>query len=240
MKHTKSRLSRIERKDLKMKIREVDRTQERRILTWRIVSKEFIEKTPFLKDYHFDGSGAKIACQWCRDFYDRYHDAPGSHIMDIFVAQQFTLDEDSKGYIERLLTGLSGEWEKRREFNLDAAVDKALEFVNGKEAKLLQERIREAVEAGRVDEVQKLASGYKPIANESKTCRVYQPFASPENARNAFDRDTQEILIHLPGPLGRLLNSQFYRGSFVAFLAAEKAGKSFLLQYLGMRVILIA
>ena len=181
-----------------MKLREVDRTQERRILTWRIVSKEFIEKTPFLRDYHFDGFGAKILYQWSRDFYDRYLDAPSSHIMDIFIAQQFTLDDDSKGYIEKLLTSLSGEWEKRREFNLDAAVDKAIEFVNRKEAELLRERIQQAVEAGTVDEVPKLVSSFKPITNESKTCRVYQPFSSPENARNAFNRETLEILIHRP------------------------------------------
>src|SRR5208283_3609237 len=163
-----------------MKLRQVDGTQERRILTWLIVSKEFTEKNPFLKDYHFDGFGSRIIYQWCRDFYDRYHDAPGAHIMDIFIAQQLTLDDDSKDYIEKLLTSLSGEWEKRKAFNLDAAVDVTLEFVNRKESELLQEHIQQAVEAGRVDEVHRLASSFKPIANESKACRVYQPFSSPE------------------------------------------------------------
>ncbi len=202
-----------------MKLRQVDGTQGRRILTWQIVSKEFIEKTPFLKDYHLDGFGSKILYQWCRDFYEKYHDAPGSHIMDIFISQQLTLDDDSKDYIEKLLTSLSGEWEKRREFNLDAAVDTTIQFVNRKEAELLQDPIKQAIENGRVDEVQRLTAEFKPVSKDQTAEIGEDPFNDPQGWEEAFASDQQQVLFELPGVWGEFMGEQLYRESLIlAFL----------------------
>src|SRR5271157_1176524 len=102
----------IEKGRLKMKLREIDRTEERSILTAYIVSTDFIQQVEqWMQDSFIDGHGARTIRRWCVEYYKRYSKAPFKYIENIFLTARAEneLDDDEADYIERFLTSLSGE-----------------------------------------------------------------------------------------------------------------------------------
>lgn len=222
---------------MKMKLRQFDGTQERKLLTYLIVSKEFVEATPFLKAHHFANSFGQKLYQWCHDFYEQYNDAPSSHIMDMY-AQAYpddAPDDPEQDYIKRLLTSLSGEWEKRREFNLQFAVEQALDFVNRKELEILEENLKLAREVNNRQEALQLIANFKPVTIEQHESN--DPFSDEAGWSEAFEEMEQEVLFTLPGAIGELLNEQLYREGFLSFQAPDKAGKTWWIIFLLLRAL---
>ena len=228
-----------EKGKFKMKLRQFDGTQECKILTYLIVSKEFLEATPFIKGHHFANSYGQKLYRWCRDFFRQYNDAPSSHILDIYVDNYPDDDPDDpeQDYIKKQLTKLSGEWEKRKEFNLQFAVENALDFANKKELELLEENLKLAREANNREEALRLINNFKPITIEGGDKTGEDPFNDLVGWEEAFNNDNQEVLFELPGVFGEFLGEQLYRESLIGILAKEKAGKSYLLSDIGYQAL---
>jgi hypothetical protein len=220
-----------------MRLREVDRTIEKRILTGLIVSKEYIQQVEsWLKSDFFDSAGARKILTWCTEYYQNYQDAPSQHLMDLYLSQvkENALDEEETEYIERLLTGLSGEWEQKSRLNLNYLIDQTESFCRTKHLELVKQTLDGYLTQGRLEEAEDLVREFKPVSKTAST--GFEPLLDEDGMKHAFESQL-ELIFKLPGAWGKMMNSQFYRGSFIGFLAPEKRGKSFLLQEIIMRAL---
>ncbi len=221
-----------------MNLRHADGTLERIILTSLIVSKEYLEKTkPYLKEHLLESNSSKTIYRWCHNYYEIHGDAPGQHIMDIYIDNEPHLDDDDKEAISMLLTKLSGEWEKRREeINLSYVIKRTVEWCKIRHAEQVSERLAEFIKQKNVEGIEQATRELQlEILEEEK--EETNPFLDIKRWKEAFSNDQQEILFTLPGVLGDFMGEQLYRESFLAILAPEKSSKSFMLQEFGMQAL---
>ena len=220
-----------------MKLKEVDRSQERSLLTGYIVSAELIRQVDqWLDDRYLEASGARTILKWCRNYHNQYSKAPGRDIENIFLTalKDNELDEDEQEYIARLLTSLSGEYDQRTgQFNTEYHIDQAEKFCRRKHLQMVRDEIDGYLAQGRIEDAEAVVRQFIPVA---KSTQVWsQPFENHDRIRRAFSTVEESTVFTLPGDLGIFMNAQLYRGAFIGFLAPEKRGKSFILQELGMR-----
>jgi hypothetical protein len=169
------------------------------------------------------------------EYFDKYQKAPGREIEPIFYQKAKNgLSNDLKEEIEEdILPALSEEYENEG-VNVDYLVDETIKYFTEKHLIRHGEEISALAKDGQLIEAQKLAGDFKPIAKDSGN---WIDFSNPEiktKIKKAFTRIV-EPLIKFPGAMGEFLNNQLRRGAFVAFMAIEKAGKTFLLLEFAMR-----
>jgi hypothetical protein len=221
-----------------MKLKEADFTVDRIILTHLIISKEYLEITkPFLKEHYFEVKAIRTIYRWCHDYYNEHSDSPGRHIMDVYIQNEPNLDDDEKVYLTGVLTKLSGEWEKRKEaMNLSYVIKRTIEWCKIRHAAQINERLSVSIKQQNVEGIEAAARELQlEILEEEK--EETNPFLDTKRWKEAFSNQQQEILFTLPSVWGEFMSEQLYRESFVAFLAPEKTGKSFMLQELGMQAL---
>ncbi|OGL47399.1 MAG: hypothetical protein A2W05_01060 [Candidatus Schekmanbacteria bacterium RBG_16_38_10] len=133
----------------------VDASQEKMILTYMIVSDPFLTNIiPIYKKEYWNGSSAEIVAKWCIDYYKQYEKAPGKHIQDIFEREvrEGKLDEPTEKYIERILSGLSDQYENTaEELNVDYLLDEAKKLFKEKELQSLISNISKGLDIKNID-----------------------------------------------------------------------------------------
>lgn len=174
----------------------------------------------------FGSDYANLVGNWCTSFYTRYGKAPGKAIEGAFArwAARATQDKDTTTLVERLLTGLSGEYETvAKEQNPEYLIDLAQEHFDNVRARRLATKIEGHLDNGEIEEVKKAIAGWGQVElGGGAGIDVLKDTAAMEQAF----ADKQEPLITWPGALGEFFADAFERDSFIAFQAPEKVGKS--------------
>ena len=210
--------------------------EERKIIISLIVSTEFCQRlagkwTPTL----FQSSTAKRLAAWVDEYFKKYSKAPGKDIEPIFFSKvKNGLSKELAEEIEEdILPGLSDQYEQEG-VNIDYMVDLAIKYFNECHLQRFADEIKGLVETGQLIEAQNLASSFSPISTESNNWLELSDPSIITTIEQAFTKTT-ESLITYPRALGEFWNDQLTRGSFVAFLAPEKRGKSFWMLDMAMR-----
>jgi len=208
---------------------------ERRIITGMIVSDEYMHKVARIYEQTFLKSvSARTLAQWALTYYRQYNRTAGQDIQGIYTSHlRNGLDKETAEDIELILTGLSRDYD-RKTFNVDYLLDETLKYFTSRRLKEHIETIQGELDAGSLVEAEKIAIGYSRIAQSSNN--VIDPFA-PESVESAFKKRA-EPLFTFGKALGRMMNSQFVRGGFIAFMGPEKRGKSQTLMDIGMRAVM--
>lgn len=210
---------------------------ERHIIIGLVVSTPFLQRIrPVWQSSLLKSSAAKRIAKWCIDYYDRYNQAPNQHVETIFlqkVKEEKLPPEIAEEIEQDIFPSLSDEYE-RAQFNVEYVLEQALAYFSQRRLELLSAQIQDLVDAGNVKEAEELAAKYQPpvhettddvdLSDESILAHIDQAFA-----------DTTDPVVTFPGALGDMLNPHLVRGGFVAFMAAEKVGKSFTLLELANR-----
>ena len=211
---------------------------ERRIVTGLIVSDAYIAKVSEIWDpAYIVSESALIISKWCLWYFSKYGKAPGREIESIYMHEESKLSKDLSEEIKNdILPSLSDEYVRGAKFNVQYLIDHTLDYFKIRRLDLHTEEVQFLTDQGRVDEAEALAREYR---NSPTGERYYIDLGSDESLermRRAFSKDLQSVATY-PGALGSMLNPQFVRGGFVAFLAPEKRGKSFILLDIGMRAL---
>lgn len=170
-----------------MNLRESDRTIERIILTGYIISTDYIrEVNGWVNESYFESSAATIVYKWCKHYYSEYEAAPKKYILDLYLEHKSEVDGNDSEFIERLLTSLSGEFERRAsDFNTQYHVDRTREFCRTKYLELVEKQIKDLREQGRLDEAEACVKDFLP-ANTARD-NGCNPFNDPDGWNNAFN-----------------------------------------------------
>lgn len=217
-----------------------DQKIERKIIIGMIVSKEFLQNIrPYFSTKYLQSATAKRIARWCMEYYDKQNDAPGRNIETIFYVKvkEDKLPEEIAEEIEMdILPDLSEEFEQQESFNVGYHFEQAREYFQEKHLELFTEQINALIQSGDVEGAKKLANEYKPIAENLGTHIDLNDPRVLDIVDQIFNHDSKPI-IKLPRAFGELMNDQLVRGGFVAFMASEKRGKSYMLLELANRAV---
>ena len=211
----------------------VDATSERNIVIGMVTSDQFMrEIAPLYRPELMEVPFARTVAEWCMGHFRRYGKAPQATIQDIFDAAngKRQLDEAEAKLISAFLLSLSEEHEQSKRFNAPYALDQAELYFRARAAQLLAKEINSSLSMGSVEETEALIAAYRrPARGVSKGVDILR---DTDAMREAFSET--EHLIELPGALGRRVGP-LGRGDFLAVLAPGKRGKSWMLEFIGLR-----
>lgn len=208
---------------------------ERRIVTGLIVSTEYIRETlPAWNIQYLLSSAAREIAGWCVDHYRQYHRAPGRDIEGIFAGKLNNgMPKSRADDIEEILSGLSRDYE-HDSFNLPYLLDETQKFFKQRNVELFCDKIQNTLNTEGSTAAEYVASNYrKPIQSEQN---VIDPFASRRKIHQAF-AESEQPLIRFGKALGEFWDEQFTRDSFIALMAPEKRGKTYMLMEVAMRAM---
>lgn len=221
-----------------MKMRRVDNSVEKAITTGMVVSTQYLKDVraiyaPDLLAIPY----ARIVAQWCLDYYERYAEAPGRYIGDIFESHRRNgLAADQAELIEDFLAGLSDEYEHAEagKFNAAYLLDQTELRFEARNQELLIQDIKALHAKGDFRAAEELLTGYKRISRP--TSDGCEPLSDMAVIQRAFDEDDSRILFRLPGALGELVGP-VEREDFIGILGPEKRGKSWRLLDIAIRAL---
>lgn len=205
---------------------------ERHILIGLITSDDYLDQIRESWNPRFlESLTARKVASWCVAYYDEYGRAPGQDIEGIYFDKLRSGDipkDQAEELEEDILPDLSEEYERSDKFNVDYLIDQTDKYFTSRSLEIHEEQVRAAREEGRIQEAEELALSYQPLQkNIDEDLQLSNP-KSLTRVEKAFGEKMNPILTY-PGSLGDYLNSQLTRDSFIAFLAPEKRGKSFIL-----------
>lgn len=207
-----------------------DKYIERHIVIGLITSTEYLNQIRDVWDERLlQSDTARRISSWCVDYYDKYSKAPNQNIEGIYFQKlkEGMPDDVAEEIEEDILPDLSEEYE-REKFNVEYLLDRTRQYFTERNLKLHSDEIQSLLDQGSITEAEKEAYDYRPLKKDIDNNINLSDPGSLERVAAAFAEPMQPILEY-PGPLGSFINRQLTRDSFVAFLAPEKRGKSYML-----------
>lgn len=217
---------------------------ERQIVVGLIVSTEYFSKIrQFLQLKYLKSSTARVLGRWCIEFYDEFNKAPGTIIESVYYEHLETdnLDEAfAEEFEEDILPELSDLFEKgEQKIDIKYLFEKTISYFKSRAVELHEANLQELRKKGDIEGLEKEIKSFS-LTSFYQDSDIQELDLSSEIAlerlETAFEKNN-EILLNYPGVLGKMLNQQLVRGGFVAFMAPEKRGKTFLLLDMAMRAV---
>ena len=211
---------------------------ERLLVIGAITSDDFLDKiAPLYKEELIESVSARYLCNWCIQYYGRFNKAPYADIENIYFEKlQNGLDTDIAEGIEAILADLSEDFSSK-EYNVQYLIESAENRLKLRQIDLLRQQLEVHLEKNDYASAFSLVQEFHlPASNEDAADLLFSETTSLDAVERAF-ATTSECLVQYPKQLGAFWNSQFIRGGFVAFLAPEKRGKSFLLMDIARRAV---
>lgn len=177
---------------------------------------------------------AQMIASWCLSHYKKYGHAPNKEIGSIFERQvkRNLLKDEQKDDIAKILASLSDEYENK-DINVQYIIESARQSHATHQLENLSENITVLLEKGQIDKAVEKVHEFD-VADMEMIEQLDFSQGAEEAVEKAFAEKAQG-LIKYPHALGQFWNAQLVRGGFVALLAPEKRGKSFLLLDMAMR-----
>jgi DNA-directed RNA polymerase subunit F len=199
---------------------------ERRIVTGLIVSTDYILRIRKVwNDRLLESQMARRLSGWCLDFFDKYKEAPGEEIESIFHKKGKNLKKEEVNDIEDIIADLSDEYERKDKFNVPYLFDQTVKYFEERNLTSFVDEIKELIDEGEITNAKKAALEYhNPISISNNDLDFSKPELI-EAMQQAFKELSKPLFI-LPRQLGDFLNEYLVRGGFVAFMGAEKMGKT--------------
>lgn len=190
----------------------------------------------------WDGEGlfpsrwCNLAGGWAVDHYRKYKRPPGPSLATYFDKWAETgRDKDVIAAMEIFLGGLDAEYETlKKTLSPDFLIDAAGDLFNRAAADRLRERVAVDLENGDVKKALERIKKFNPV--ELGNGSGFSPLGSESEMIAAFE-NVGEVLIAYPDALGKFFGTSLGRDSFIAFMGAEKSGKSFWLMDLAVRAV---
>lgn len=210
---------------------------ERRIVTGLIVSNDFTRNMAKLwKNGWLKSEELNRVAEWCLEFYNTYSKVPDRDIENIYLSKKPQLNKADAEYIELMLTKISDEFERSDKFNSEYLFDQAKRYFKEVEIEYVTTMAADMAERGEPEKAEAFLRGHKfsnPMVNRGLELGSERGY---ERMEAAFAEGAKPIFTYARA-LGNMLNNHLVRGGFVAFLAPEKRGKTWLLQDMAFRAL---
>ena len=216
---------------------------EIRIVQGLITSTEYNKNiTPIWNPVLLESETAKLLCRWALEHFKEHGTCIGSYITDVFY-KNLENDLIDKDLAEELEEDIFPYISEQEEIDVEILTTKTVQYLQKRSLLLHNKQVLSILEdeklseAKKLESVEKLKETYVPIEDvddcdeaDMKSDTIDEQF---EKALNA----SSTPLFTVGGDIGEFLDSSLIEGGFVAFMAAEKRGKSYFLLELGLKAI---
>jgi hypothetical protein len=204
---------------------------ERKIVIGLITSTDYIKQIRNeWRGIYIESQAAKLLSQWCIDYFDERGKAPMRNIETILLKKlkKKKIKKELAEEIETdILAGLSEQYENQ-DNDLDALLADTREFFIERQLEINNEEVQAALDKGDLKQAVKLREEFKLVKGGEDT-GLDLADKNIDAKIDAALADAANPVIKFHGALGEFWNSEFTKGSFVALLAPEKRGKTFML-----------
>lgn len=211
-----------------MEVKQYDSSQERRVLTGMVTDDMVCGRISSI--WHHDLFGSKwanILASLCVRYYRKQGKAPNGSITGLYESwARKQRDEESAKPLEAYLSWMSEEYSRQESKPpSDYLLDQAGELFNRVRLENLAKSIKAKVDLGHLAEAEEEANSYSRVeVGQGSGIDLFQDL---EAIKSTYDKEVREPLITYPGALGEFFGDMLSRDRFVAFMAPEKAGKSY-------------
>ena len=180
-----------------------------------------------------------MIAKWCLEHHGRYNEAIQSRILTLYQEHHEKYPhEDKVNLLEHLLASLDAEAEHQPPQNRGFLIDQASKYFTTVRLERLADQIKTGIQMGKLDDSLAAIHSFSPV--DLGTDMGIDPLRDEAAIRQAFEA-TGERLIDFSEPglddAALFFGDTFCRDSLVAFLAAEKSGKSFFLLDMAVRAV---
>lgn len=185
----------------------------------------------------FASEWANTVGEWCINYQKSKGGAPGKGIRSLFRSwARKTQDTDTVALVEKFLEGLSEEYETADEINPELVIDTAAELFTKVRLGRLKDDIERCLSMGKVKKAEAMVTSYNVI--ELGPGSTQRPFNDPKVLQQALDRQPEDDrLIEFGNDLDHFFKGNLTRDSFLAFVAPDKTGKSYVLMELAYQAM---
>lgn len=221
-----------------MKINKFDGAAERRILTAMIVDDSTLANiTAKWRDGMFSSGMANSIGKLCVEYFRKYEESPKQSISGLFESWADGKDKEVIKQASYFLESLSDEYEQKEHgINPSYEIDFAETWFNRVRMNRLADEIQTCIIEGKDLDALKAINSFSKI--EMGPSEGIDLFQDRESVISAFNKSHTEPLIQYDGALGQFFGEQLCRNNFVAFMAAEGTGKSWMLLDIAYRAAL--
>lgn len=145
-------------------------------------------------------------------------------------------DDETLNLIECFLNTLSDNYEREGEINIERLADVAARLFEENQVKNITKEAAELIDNKDFKKVGELFRSYIPV--ESRKSDSVSLFMDYDAVRSACDYTKAEPLIEFGQGLGDFFGSTLQRGNLIAFMGANKSGKSFWLMNIAFEAML--
>lgn len=183
---------------------------------------------PVFRTHYLETSYAKIVSEWVVEYFERYQEAPGKNIQDIYKAKKGSIrDEDDTHNVSSFLAGMSKDWENQKPNNVPFSLAQAIEYLKLRSQTILNEDLEEALRVGDPTKGENVIANYQRV--EMPSGEGVSLLNDTGEVISAF-MDDDEDLFSFPGAVGELTGT-LVRGDFLLYLGPMKRGKTWWLLY---------
>lgn len=218
---------------MKINCQIADPRVERQIVTGMIISTKFLTEIQSILNLNtFQLKFSKTVAEWCLDYYKKYKIAPQKNIESIFLSFKKSLLPEKVEMISVFLESISEEYKRTKNFNVEYVLDNAEKYFRTVALKQAEQKIKEYLAKGELEEGEKVISGFKRLMRHTNA--GVNPIFDLKAIRNAFSNDTSNNLFSLPGDLGKLIGT-FQREWLITILGNSGVGKTWWLLYIALK-----
>jgi hypothetical protein len=208
--------------------KKVENVAESLMLTGMIVSDSFLRQIePIYKEELVETTYVRKVAGWCMDYWRRYGSAPGEKVETLFKShRRKNMEEDEATLIRAFLSNLSEQYEETDQFNVDYALDLAVEHFRAVNLQIMAEDVLADLSQNRTKEAEGRLVQFQSVQRPLIT--AINPYTDKEAVYEAFEEGAQPLFT-LPGAAGQMMNEHLVREGFVAYMGREKIGKTWVL-----------
>lgn len=220
-----------------MKIQQVEGDRERRIIIGMIVNREVLGKIASIWDNDpFQSKAANIIGSKCVRYYRKYNEPPGRTIESLIrLWSEKNKDKEATNAMENLLQSLSDEYERAAEINAQHLIDVAAEHFTRIRISRMIEQLEDQISTNDVKAADETVRSYSRV--EFRQNSLTHILTDESTFSNVFSEDNSQMLIEYPDAIGSFFGNDLARDSFIAFIAPEKVGKTWMLLDLAYRAV---
>ncbi len=223
-----------------MKITKRTDSTERQILTGMIVDKVVLGRiVAKWQEGMFRSRWSNIVAGWCVRYFEKYKKAPKAKIEPLFEHwASRTKDKSVINLVEGFIASLSEEYKtSAKELNSDYVIDLAGHYFNKVRVERLIDEIQNDIDNNKVEAAHEKVTSFSKV--EMGVGEGVDIFKDQQAVIDAFSKDDREVLIEYPGALGEFFGRELSRDALIAFVGPDKVGKSFWLQDVAFRALLL-
>jgi len=209
--------------------------EEHLILLGAIISDRFLRQLVSLDPLPLiDNRLLKSVLGMCCAYFQQQQSAPGLHIRDIWRIERQDSDEDEAKLelVDKTIERVLSEYDAGRiQFNVEYVLGLAEQYLKLRKLKRMADDLRVAVTNKDPDVADQVIVKYMPLRlnGGGGSTPVEGGFFT-----ELFESE-ERPLFELSGPLGQVMNRQFFRSGFISFFGPAKVGKSWTLMEMAMQ-----